>query len=128
MRFRIDDDRLTITLEGIEVFWTLKRKLVVPRSHVVQAVWTEDFVISRGELGFRFGSVIPGYLFAGTFVGATHGRSFLYMEHARGLLQHIGAPHILQLQLRDQPYDRILVTVDDAAMADQIVAWASQVA
>jgi hypothetical protein len=125
MKFHIDDDVLTIQMEGGEAFWAIKRKLVVPRSAIAQAVWQEDFMTHRARLGWRFGTLLPGHLFAGTFVGPD-GRSFLYMRGAQGWFGDITARHVLRLELAGHPYRRVLVTVDDQEMAEQIVDWATR--
>lgn len=122
MKFHIDDD-LTIRLDGGEAFLALKRQLVIPRSAIVQAVWQEEYVTHRSRLGWRIGTLLPGYLFAGTFLGPD-GRNFLYLQGAQGWFQEVTAQHVLRLELTDYPYRRVLITVQDSDMAEQIVDWA----
>ncbi len=104
------------------MLWTLRKSVVISRDAISKADWHEQFSVPRSHLGWRFGTALPGMLFAGTFV-ARGARTFLYMLHPIGLFGDIEAPHILELTLTDCFYGRILITVDDVDMAEQIVRW-----
>jgi hypothetical protein len=123
MKFHIEAGELTVRMEGGEALWALKRTLVVPRSAIRTADWHETFRVPRSHLGLRIGTMLPGVLFAGTFI-ARGIRTFLFMQQPRGLFGDIEAAHILELTLRDTTYNRMLLTVDDADMAEKIVRWA----
>jgi len=123
MQFIIKDDTLTISLEGAEQFWALKRKLVVPKVNIVRATWQEDAVIPRRELGWRFpGSFLPGLLLAGRFIGR-RGSNFVYILRPQGLFGDIKINHLLTLELRNSGYKRLLFTINKPEMAEQIIAW-----
>lgn len=122
MKFHIDNDVLTVTLKGGEQFWAIKRKLEVARVQIIGLQWHDTLVIPRRELGWRFGTLFPGVLFAGTFLGS-YGRNFLYVQHASGLFGNITMPHVLIFELADHAYKRIILTVDDPDMATQLIAW-----
>ncbi len=123
MKFHIENDTLTITLEGVERFWAIRHKLVVPKLSIERATWDESTNIPRKELGWRIGgTAIPGILLAGRFLGS-EGRNFVYLEHARGFLRAIQVEHVLMLELHDYPYRRLFLTVNDPDIAEQIVAW-----
>ena len=47
MQFIAEDDTLTIKLTGWEVFFGLKRKLVIPRGSITSVEWQEDFTSDR---------------------------------------------------------------------------------
>jgi len=130
----MEDDSLTIIFEGAERFWAIKRKLVVPKTDIVRAIWEEQVAIPRAELGWRIGGAnLPGILAAGRFWG-TGGKNFVYLNHPStehgGMWQlpvnrgaTISFQHVLELELRNQPYYRYLFTVDKPDIAERIIAW-----
>ena len=123
MNFHIDDDSLTIEFEAAEQFWALKRQLVLPKANITSLTWEEEWSIPRKELGLRMGgSAIPGGVFAGRFWGGGV-KNFLYVQHTRGMFGKIRMPHVLIITLKKYPYHRMLFTVDDPDMAEQIVNW-----
>jgi hypothetical protein len=122
MNFHIEDDTLTVTLDSGEAFWALKRKLVVPKVNIERITWKEQFITTRRQLGFRVGTLLPGRLFAGRYY-AHDGANFLYLIRPQGLFGDIKANHVLVVELRDFAYRRLLLTVDDPDMAEQIIAW-----
>ena len=134
MLFRIDDDILTIRFQGFEQFWAVKRKLVLSKTDIVRATWEEQVAIPRSELGWRFGgSNLPGVLVAGRFWGES-GKNFVYLNKPStdngGMWQLpvnrnavVSFQHVLELELRNQPYRRYLFTLDKPDIAESIVAW-----
>lgn len=112
MKFKADDDKLTITLQGWEMIWALKRKLVIPRSAMADLEWKRQFINEQGRL-FRVGTGMPGLLYAGSFKGVG-GWHFLYLKQASGwpLLDsgRFSAPNVLEITTLDYPYVRILVS------------------
>lgn len=122
MQFHVEDDTLTITLEGGEQFWAIKRQLVVRRSTITGLQWHEKLVLPRREIGFRFGTAIPGGLWAGRYY-ARGSKNFLYALHTLGLLGDITMAHVLVFQLTDYDFDRLFLTVDDPDMAEKLIGW-----
>lgn len=123
MKFLIQDDMLTITFQGVEQFWALKRRLVVSRADITKATWQEDVQLPRTELGWRIGGTgFPGVLFAGRFAGS-EGRNFVYLLRPLGWLMTVRVKHVLTLELKDYPYRRLFFTVDRPQIAEQIIAW-----
>ncbi len=121
MKFHVEDDNLAINLEGIERFWAFKARIVVPKVNIARMNWQQEFTIWRRELGWRVGTTLPG-LVAGQFYGK-NGVQFVYLRHTRGLRADIWVPHVLVVETRDFQYRRLLLTMDDPAMASQLVAW-----
>jgi hypothetical protein len=122
MKFHLEDDSLTITFEGAEQFWALKRKLIVPKASIKHVDWSESFAMHRRELGWRIGTSIPGWLFAGRFI-SKQGENFVYLQQPKGLLGDIEARHVLTVDLLDHSYKRLFITVNDPDIAGQIVVW-----
>lgn len=122
MLFNVEDDSLTIELQGGEQFWALKRKLVVPRSSITGIKWHQTLIIPRREVGFRFGTAIPGGLWAGHYY-ARGSKNFLYVNRTRGLLGDITMAHVLVFDLSDYDFQRLFLTVDNPDMAEKLIAW-----
>ena len=118
MKLLAEDDSLTITLEGGEQFWALKRKLVIPKTKIERMDWEQAFAIPRRQLGWRIGTFIPGWLMAGYF-----GSSFVYIQGVQGLFGDISAKHVLTIQTRDFQFPRIFLTVNNPDIAEQLIAW-----
>ncbi len=83
MRFIAESDSLTIILEGWEAIAGLKRRLIVPRSKIVNLTWQPEFV-HRGSLFRVAGTGFPGVLYAG-YYRANRSRAYLYLKRPRGL-------------------------------------------
>jgi hypothetical protein len=122
MKFVIDDDILTIKFEGLEQVWAFKRRLIVPRIKIERAVWQPGVVLPRGELGLRVGGTgLPSVLYAGRFAGRD-GLNFVYLK--RPQYDHgVKLANALTLEMRDYRYQRIILTIDDPAMATDLIAW-----
>lgn len=113
MKFLADDDGLTIRLEGMEVLWSLRRKIVVPRQKIVSLAWTAQFAYA-GERFFRTGGTgAPGLLYAGNYRSA-EGWYFLYVHKPKGPHWLTGgvfnAPDILDITTQDFTYKRIMLS------------------
>lgn len=124
MKFMADDDRLTITMEGWEVVWCLRRKLVIPRAKMTSLEWLPQFTNTRGPL-FRVGTGLPGVIYAGSFRGK-EGWNFLHLRQVNGWPLFNGgritAPNVLEIATTDYPYVRILVTCR-ADIGASLVNW-----
>jgi hypothetical protein len=122
MNFHIEDDTLTIIFEGVEQLWALRRTFIVPKVNIMRAMWQETFTIRRWDLGWRFGTAMPGILFAGTYIGNA-GRNFIYLQRPQGFFGEIKFQNVLVLELRNAGYRRVLITVNKPEIAEQIIAW-----
>ena len=120
MKLQLSEDALTITLEGWERLWALRRRLIIPRAKIVHAEWHgEPFEI---HAGLRLaGTGLPGVLAAGTFYGQGM-KQFLYLRRPKGW-RRATAANVLVLDLHDMFYHRVLVSCAQAD-ATRIGAWA----
>jgi len=113
MKFLAEDDRLVVTLEGSEIFFALKRKLVIPRAQIVDLQWLPESTLA-GRLWRIGGADIPRMLWAGRFVGGGK-RYFLYVRRPQGLSWKRGALQMhntLTITLQDNFYHQVLLTCD----------------
>jgi hypothetical protein len=120
MKLELSEDALTITLEGWERLWALRRRLIIPRGKIVHAEWHgEPFEI---HAGLRLaGTAFPGVLLAGTFFGQGM-KQFLYLRRPKGW-RRATAANVLVLDLHDMFYHRVLLSCAEADAA-RVVAWA----
>lgn len=120
MKLDLSEDALTVTLEGWERLWALRRRLIIPRGKIVHAEWHgEPFEI---HAGLRLaGTAVPGVLAAGTFYGQGM-KQFLYVRRPQGW-RRATAANVLVVDLHDMFYHRILLSGAEADAA-RVVAWA----
>src|SRR5262245_53841603 len=117
MQITLEDDKLILTLEGVERLWAVKLgPITVPRAHVVRAETALPRTTWK-ELRAP-GTLVPGVIKAGTYY-TTRGKEFWYAVRSR-------KDNPLTIELTDASYRRLVVTIDDAAnWAERINAWAS---
>lgn len=112
MKFVAEDIALTIKLEGAEMFFGLKRKLVLPREKMVDLTWAPEF--NYGDLVLRVGGTgAPKMLYAGHFRDLTTRETlFLYLRRPRGLPVNgtLSDANVLAITMRDYPYAKVFVT------------------
>lgn len=124
MKFVAEDDKLMILLHGWEVFASLKRKIVVPRSCIRSLDWQPEFV-HRGSLIRLVGLGLPGALYAGRYIGNGL-RYFIYMQKPRGIswvsTGQVSAPNILDIETIDFRYKRLLLSCSPE-IGPQLVQW-----
>lgn len=123
MKFLAEDDSLTITFEGAEMFWALKHKLVLPRSQIVDLTWQAGYVLP-GRMLRVLGTDIPGVLWAGRFVGGGR-RDFLYVQRPVGVTWSRNPQpmnSVLVLNLRDNRYDQVIVSCQPD-IGEQLTTW-----
>jgi hypothetical protein len=120
MKLEPNGDALTITLEGWERLWGMRRRLIIPRGKIVHAEWhKKPFEI---HAGLRLaGTAFPGVLAAGTFYGQGM-KQFLYLRQPKGW-RRATAANVLVLDLHDMFYHRVLLSCAQADAA-RVVAWA----
>jgi hypothetical protein len=113
MKFFADDNQLIVTLEGAEVFFGLKRQLIIPRSSIVNLEWQP--ALNFTERIWRVaGAGIPGVLYAGHFRGNGQ-RYYLYLRRPRGISwagNPIEAENVLVITTQHYPYAQILLTCE----------------
>lgn len=124
MKFFADDEQLVITLEGTEMLWGLKHKLVLSRQKIIDLVWTPEF--NTSDLLLRIGgSNVPGLLLAGNFRDVTSKETlFLYLRRPKGytLTRTVHDTNVLRITLRDYLYAEIIVTCD-ADIGASLMNW-----
>lgn len=107
----IEADHLTVTLRGLDVIWTTRRRLVVPLAHVAGAR-RDPHVDRHGPwLGAGRTDALLGYaVAAGSMV--VHGRHEFWDVHH--------PENAVAIDLVDEAYERLVIEVDDpeAAAAD----------
>jgi hypothetical protein len=124
MKFVASDQDLTITLEGVEVFFGLKRRLVIPRSSITGLEWRPDFIF-EGKLWRMVGSGIPGLLYAGHF-RADGQRYYLYLQQPTGVGWVNGiirAQNVLVITTQDFGYKQIFLTCNPEVGAGLLNWW-----
>ena len=109
MRLNLDDGALTLTLEGMERIWSLRRTIRVPLSELGE---TRIGPPTWGFLDIRApGTFLPWVLRAGTYY-TRRGKEFWYARHGKDALT-------IEL-LRPKGYRRLVLTPPDAS------AWKQQ--
>jgi hypothetical protein len=124
MKFQADQDSLTITLEGWEVVWGLKRKLVIPRAAITNLTWQAEFV-QRGSLFRVAGTSLPGVLFAGYF-RANGKRAYLYVRQPRGMSWTadglVTIPAALVITTENYRYSLVIAS-STQEIGERLVSW-----
>jgi hypothetical protein len=103
MQLYLADNRLTIELEWYEQLWavTLDRQMHIPLNRIDRVTTSEpqsDWAEIRAP-----GTFLPGVIKAGTYY-TKRGKEFWYVTTDRDYLT---------LELRDEPYRRIVITIPD---------------
>jgi hypothetical protein len=101
MQLQLTSDRLQIEFEWYERFWAVRveSSMEIPLAHI-SAVTIAEPVSNWAELRAP-GTFVPGVIKAGTYY-TKHGKEFWYVTEDR---------HYLTLELRDEPYRRIVITL-----------------
>lgn len=123
MKFLAEDDRLTITFEGMEMFWALKRRLVIPRSQITYLHWQAQQQLPQRMLRL-IGTDVPGILWAGRFIGGGN-RYFLYVQRPTGVTWSRNPQpmrNTLVISLRTGRYEQVIVTCEPE-IGTQIEMW-----
>ncbi|MBD1939018.1 hypothetical protein [Microcoleus sp. FACHB-68] len=103
MNLSIVNNRLYIELEWYEQLWafTLNKTFEIPLEHIEQ-VTNEEPLSNWAELRAP-GTFLPGVIKAGTYY-TKQGKEFWYVTKDK---------NYLTLELNDEPYKRIIFTLDD---------------
>lgn len=96
----VADELLTVHVQGIDRFWALRRRIIVPLSHVRSIERTAHRTWRTA--GFRLlGAEVPGLLRIGRF--SRHGeRVFWDVHHPE---------RTIEIELANEPFDRLIVEV-----------------
>lgn len=123
MKFLAEEDGLTITYEGTEMFWALKRRLVIPRSQIAELSWQAQYVLPQRMLRLA-GTDLPGLLWAGRFIGGGN-RYFLYVQRPAGVTWSRNPQpmhNVLVITLQGHRYAQVTVTCQPDIGA-QLESW-----
>lgn len=126
MKFHLEDDTLTIALDGWEQVWALKRKIVVPLVCMTAVEWHSEGVYQAdGRVIRAGGSSWPGALYAGHFYEPRAKRwHFMYVKRPQGWLWNgsFTAQDLLVIHTRDFSLNSIALTVQED-IGEQIVDY-----
>ena len=98
----VRDNRLIVTIEGLRRIWALKRGFDIPMDRVVSVAADPD--IARTRKGTRApGTYLPGVITAGTY----------FRKGDRNFWDVIRTQNVIVIELRDEPYRRLILEVED---------------
>jgi hypothetical protein len=98
----ISDKKLRIEIKGWDKLWALRRRLEIPVEHVTSV--RADPEIAKGPKGIRLlGTYVPNVITAGVF--RKQGERTFWDVHQ--------PEKAVVIELRDEPYARIVVEVPD---------------
>jgi hypothetical protein len=120
MKLDLSADELTVTLEGWERMWALRRRLIIPRGKIVHAEWHGEPFKLQASLRLA-GTGLPGVLAAGTFHGQGM-KQFFYLRRPQGW-RGLTVGNVLVLDLHDMFYHRVILSCAEAD-ARRVIAWA----
>jgi hypothetical protein len=117
MKITAHPDGLVIEMQGIEVLWTLRKRLVIPRNVISSIEYIDQKPPQNFALPFiKFpGTVWPRILMAGTFIKRGE-KDFWYLR-----VRHDGMISIMTKPGRFN-YNRVLLSCDDQT-ANDIGRW-----
>jgi len=106
----IDGSDLTIDVQGMDKFWSLKSRLTIPMAHVRGA--TADPSIASEHKGWRGpGTHLPGVIVAGTF--HQDGKQVFWDVHNKD--------KAIVIELKDDTYQRLVIEVDDPRATVELI-------
>ena len=102
-RIDITDDQLVVTMQGMDRFWSLRRRIAVPLAHVRGA--TADPGVVREPAGLKSpGTSVPRIITAGTF----------HKDGERVFWNVRGSQEPVVIELAEEKYARLVLGVPDA--------------
>jgi hypothetical protein len=97
------EDTLIVHVQGMDRLWSLKSRLEIPLSHVVDAEASPE-VAQGWWQGIRTGGThLPGVITAGTF----------HQEGERVFWDVHDPENTVMIRLRDERYNRLVIEVED---------------
>jgi hypothetical protein len=111
VQLSVDQGNLICEVEGMHKFWACKSRLEVPIEHV-KAVHVRPEETRRWWHGWKIvGSEFPGVIAAGIF-----------RLNGKWVFWDISNPdHAIEIELKDDAYDRLLIEVEDPEGAAQLI-------
>ncbi|MCW3819153.1 hypothetical protein ONA91_32405 [Micromonospora sp. DR5-3] len=112
----VDPEQLVVRLTGADRLWALTAGVRVPTAAItgVRPVSRAE-AYARGS-GWRLpGTFWPGLIMAGSYVSRTNGRSFWCVHRAE---------EVLLVELDGEPYDRLVLEVEQPAEVSRAIARA----
>lgn len=128
MKFLAEATAMTITFEGLEIFWALKRRLVIPKEQIADLSWQSQYRLQRRMLRL-VGTDVPGLLWAGRFIGGDK-RAFLYVQRPYGVTWSRNPQpmqDVLVLTLRDNHFDEVIISCQPDIGAELVAWWQAAV-
>lgn len=126
MKFHLDETALTITLEGWERVWAIRRKVVIPWENIDDITWSSQGVyLTEGRTLRAGGTSWPSAFYAGHFYEPTNKRwHFLYVKHPLGWIWNGGftAPDLLVIKTHNYSFAGLALTVEQD-IGERIVAY-----
>jgi hypothetical protein len=123
MKFIPSGEKLTILLEGAEIFFGFRREIVLSRENIESIEWHADY--SFGERIWRTGGAdIPNVLYAGYFRGDGI-KYYLYLRSPKGVTwssSPVVTTNTLVIKTSGHQFDQILLTVPRDE-ADVVIKW-----
>ncbi len=96
----VNENFIEIKIEGMDVLWAMKRKLIIPKSSVVN-VYLKPKDLKSPHLKFP-GSSVPGLILSGTYYGK--GRKEFWTTHFKdGVV----------FDLKDFKYSRVVIDIEN---------------
>lgn len=117
MKITVSPDGLEVEMEGWEVLWALRRRLMIPK----QAISNIEYIDEKPPQNFAWpfikfpGTVLPKVLMAGTFVKPGEKDFWMLRVRHEGVLRITTAPGSFN-------YSRVLLSCD-ADTANDIGRW-----
>ena len=109
----IDGADLTIDVQGMDKFWSLKSRLTIPMAHVRGAT-ADPSIASEPKGWWGPGTHVPGVIVAGTF--HQDGKRVFWDVHNKD--------KVVVIELKDDTYQRLVIEVDDPRATVELIEGA----
>jgi hypothetical protein len=115
-KIAVSSTTLHVEIEGLDRLWSFQRRLTIPMAHVRSAT-ADPYIGRERSSGLRFPGVsLPGVIKAGTYI-AQGERSFWLVRNP---------DNVVVIELRDEPYARLVLDVDDPRAVVHAIASAGR--
>lgn len=120
MKLITTPQHLIVDLEGAEVLWGMKSKVIVLKNSISDLEWCPEFSDWR-KYEFRMpGTYVPGAIIAGSF-WTNAGWDFIYVRQPHGMWRP-RLPDVLVIETKNERYKRIIVNCSSKE-AERLRAW-----
>ncbi len=107
----VSEGTLLVNVRGADKLWALKNSLEIPLEHVA-SVRTDPTIAKGWWHGLRLpGTHVPGLITAGTY----------FTRHQKTFWDVHNPDRAIVIDLRDEPYDRLVVEVADPESAIALI-------